>query len=250
MKKIIYFLLVLCAIMNQKIITQASNQISNLNLYYADSISDNWDWDDDYDDYDDDYDDYLDDLDDKLDNISTNYSSSTESQDNNTITIIITLIVYIIQGLIFGYATQTVIYNKRYEENWFWWGFFFGFIALLVAIAKPELHYSTSDEQTFLRGFANEATGNRIMREGGWECAFCHAKNQSIVLTCACGKSKDDTDEKNRLEEKKRTEQQQSAKNHSESNTIELLQKYKDLLDSGTITQEEFDEKKKQLLGK
>ncbi len=52
------------------------------------------------------------------------------------------LIVYIIQGSIFGFATKKIIENKGYSENWFWWGFFFGFIAMLVALAKPELYYN------------------------------------------------------------------------------------------------------------
>jgi hypothetical protein len=34
----------------------------------------------------------------------------------------------------------------------------------------------------------------------------------------------------------------------TESNNMEKLKKYKDLLDSGIITQEEFEAKKKQLL--
>ena len=36
---------------------------------------------------------------------------------------------------------------------------------------------------------------------------------------------------------------------HTKSNRIENLTKLKELLDSGAITQEEFDEKKKQILG-
>ena len=39
-------------------------------------------------------------------------------------------------------------------------------------------------------------------------------------------------------------EQQQSRKNDTEINTIELLEKYKKFLDAGALTQEEFDTKK------
>ena len=45
---------------------------------------------------------------------------------------------------------------------------------------------------------------------------------------------------------------QQSAKNVPHSNTVsdaDEIKKYKELLDSGIITQEEFDAKKRQLLG-
>lgn len=44
--------------------------------------------------------------------------------------------------------------------------------------------------------------------------------------------------------------QEQSAQNvQSESDKISLLKQYKELLDSGIITQEEFDQKKQELLG-
>ena len=42
---------------------------------------------------------------------------------------------------------------------------------------------------------------------------------------------------------------QQIINNIQETSNADELKKFKDLLDSGIITQEEFDEKKKQLLG-
>ena len=39
---------------------------------------------------------------------------------------------------LFGAAVDRVITGKGYEENWFWWGCFFGFLALLVALAKAD----------------------------------------------------------------------------------------------------------------
>jgi hypothetical protein len=45
-------------------------------------------------------------------------------------------IVAVLFGLIWGKVVQQVIYDKGYEENWFWFGFFFGFPALLVAVCK------------------------------------------------------------------------------------------------------------------
>ena len=51
---------------------------------------------------------------------------------------LIALISWIITGSIFGFATNAIIRNKGYQENWFWWGFFFGLIAMLVALSKPE----------------------------------------------------------------------------------------------------------------
>ena len=44
----------------------------------------------------------------------------------------------LIYGLAFGFVTKIVIKNKGYPEGkWFWWGFFFGVFALIVACTKP-----------------------------------------------------------------------------------------------------------------
>lgn len=53
---------------------------------------------------------------------------------------IVILIIGIIQGVIFGFATNQIIKNKGYSENWFWWGFFFSFLAVIVAATKPDNH--------------------------------------------------------------------------------------------------------------
>ena len=58
------------------------------------------------------------------------------------------IIGFIIWGVIWGYATKAVINNKGYEESWFWWGFFFGFIALIVAATKPENRKQTQEWQS------------------------------------------------------------------------------------------------------
>lgn len=52
--------------------------------------------------------------------------------------IIIAIITWCIPGIIFGIATNAVIRNKGYDENWFWWGFFFMAIAMFVAFSKPQ----------------------------------------------------------------------------------------------------------------
>lgn len=74
--------------------------------------------------------------------------------------LIITLIGYAIYGCIFGAATNAVVRNKGYQENWFWWGFFFGLIALLVALSKPDRNanrvYQTSSGT---QGGAQSKTG-------------------------------------------------------------------------------------------
>ncbi len=46
----------------------------------------------------------------------------------------------IIGGIIWGVVVNKVIENKGYEENWFWWGFFFGIFALIVALTKQSVN--------------------------------------------------------------------------------------------------------------
>ena len=152
---------------------------------------------------------------------------------------IIILLIYIIQGIAFGIATNSVIQNKGYNDNWFWLGFFFGFIALLVALSKPEVTKVSYSESLLLE--------NAILNNGGWKCCFCNSINASIVTSCSCGRSKEESEQRMR-----RMQQAARASADSfverEAKTIELIEQYKKLLDSGAITQEEFESKKQALL--
>lgn len=162
------------------------------------------------------------------------------------------IIVYIIQGLIFGVATQSVIDNKGYDENWFWWGFFFGIIALLVALGKPVSRAYEATSSDYLEGvdgkFSREGEKrhvSRVLESGGWKCHFCNRTNPSYTGTCACGRTKADTEkfELQRIQEEKETE-----KKAQKEDSLDKIKKLKDLLDMGALTQEEFDLKKKELL--
>ncbi len=52
--------------------------------------------------------------------------------------LVVAIIAYLIQACVLGFITQAIIENKGYHENWFWWGFFFGMLAVLIALSKPE----------------------------------------------------------------------------------------------------------------
>lgn len=163
------------------------------------------------------------------------------------------LIIACIYGVIFGFATQKVIENKGYYENWFWWGFFFSFIALLVALSKPDQHHYYNDNLDSSReDYANEIYKRDILADGGWTCFYCNRLNAYNVLTCSCGKSKEESEQQVKLNEKIKaswqTESNTTDNNIDEISTIEMIEKYKKLLDSGAITQEEFDKKKASLL--
>lgn len=167
---------------------------------------------------------------------------------------VIVIGIFVGQGVLFGFATDRIIENKGYDESWFWWGFFFGFIALLVALSKPENYRTqmvTSSEHPLLR----KSTETDTMNNGGWRCYYCNSLNASIVTSCACGKNKEDTEyQLKNINDLKASRAAAKSNTAGESvaarelNTIELIAKYKDLLDSGAITQEEFETKKKSLL--
>lgn len=104
--------------------------------------------------------------------------------------IVVLLLVYLIffvvligQCCVWGWAVNKVVKNRGYDENWFWWGFFFGLIALIVALTKPQKVYDS---------------------------------NKQV---------------------------------ESNNDKFDEVKKYKDLMDSGIITEEEFDKKRAEILG-
>lgn len=156
------------------------------------------------------------------------------------------IIAVIVWGCIWGFATNKVIENKNYDENWFIWGFLFGFIAFIVACTKPE-NTSTYEMNYSFTEYSKEKNARRekdILNENGWKCNRCGQVNQSYTGTCSCGLSKLDNDKLNKRSE----ETPAKSNNTTENDNIEEIKKYKELLDSGIITQEEFEKKKKELL--
>lgn len=170
------------------------------------------------------------------------------------------LVGAIVYGVIWGWACNKVIENKGYNENWFWWGFWFGFIAFIVALTKPDINYNTYNEvdrygnvnpygDSKLSQMAKERTEAEIMRNGGWKCSNCGRTNTGLVGTCACGWTKYQSE--NKVEETTQIEETKKEKQNSrnvESENLDILKKYKELLDMGAISQEEFDKKKNEIL--
>lgn len=64
---------------------------------------------------------------------------------------VVYLFAVIVWGIIWGIVVNNVIQNKGYEENWFWWGFFFCFFALIVALTKPVVDNDEIEEKPFLQ---------------------------------------------------------------------------------------------------
>ena len=103
------------------------------------------------------------------------------------------LIGLIVQGIIWGVATNKVIENKGYSENWFWWGFFFGFLALIVACTKPQAQSYNSSSSSLFAAAAEEKMKiqqQSLLEQGGWKCNKCGNVNPSYSGTCNCGNLK------------------------------------------------------------
>ena len=170
--------------------------------------------------------------------------------------ILFMLLMIFIHGSIFGLATNRVLENKGYDDNWFWWGFFFGLIALFVALSKPENHYTSTTSYSD-HPLMKQTMERDTLNNGGWKCYYCTSINAFNVTSCACGHNREDTERQNknianlkasRAAAKSKATTQSAMK--EELNTIDIIAKYKELLDSGAITQEEFETKKKSLLEK
>lgn len=121
--------------------------------------------------------------------------------------------------------------------------------------------------------YANNSLVNK--NTGDWKCPNCNRINSAYVGTCGCGRSKNGerkppveekkpaVEEKKPVAEEKKQDQKVNLKKTeepkeqtqtkapeaiSESEAIERIKQYKELLDSGIITQEEFNKKKAKLL--
>ncbi len=146
------------------------------------------------------------------------------------------LILAVIWGVVWGIATYNVIENKGYSDNWFWWGFFFGFIALIVALTKPDANqYAVSAAP------GKSGIDQKMLDNGGWKCT-CGRVNPSYTGTCACKKSKQEALEREKKVQQAKEEEQELVK-------LKKLKEYKELLDAGVITEEEYEVKKKAILG-
>ncbi len=156
------------------------------------------------------------------------------------------LIIGVIQ-CIWGYAVYSIVQNKGYDENWFWWGFFFGILALLFALAKEDVSWYYRESGSRLSAIAAEAADERTLASGGWVCSDCGKVQPSYTGTCGCGNTKNRSKaKKEAAEQKKKAEDTAFVENE----IIETIKRYKELLDAGALTAEEFEKKKSELLSK
>ena len=154
-------------------------------------------------------------------------------------------------GYLFGVVIVSVvcgtiakaISSNRGMDGGFWWGFWLNIIGIIVVAVRP------NDKPMYEpRPKTREEEENEIIANGGWRCDNCGKVNFRYITSCRyCNGSKSEQERKRYLEKIKADEEKQQQK--EEQSSAAQIKEFKELLDSGAITQEEFDAKKKQLLG-
>lgn len=196
--------------------------------------------------------------------------------------ILIYLLAFVIGGAIWGLVTKKVAESKGYYyDNSFWWGFFLGFIGLIVILVRPDNHnqevrrlqpestYPTDSGRWICSNCGTEngsrstclscGAGKPQSAAGSWRCQ-CGKINAGYTGTCSCGRNKYGAFADPRVQQSapvNATPTYASPSNPAPANTNEVMPEakfreikaYKELLDTGIITQEEFDKKKRELLG-
>ena len=142
---------------------------------------------------------------------------------------LIYLIVRIAVGCLFGMLTKHINESKGHFGG-FAWGFWLHWIGVVVVACKEPAYRPV--RESVIRPLEEE-----IAPPNTWKCR-CGRYNAMYVSTCACGLGKNQEE----LPESTSSVPEEEAKN------IALLKEYKALLDSGVITQKEFEEKKKSIL--
>ena len=152
----------------------------------------------------------------------------------------ISFIVGIIVSCIFGAITKAINEGKGYYGG-FAWGFWLGWIGILVVSLKQSAPY-TQKESIIVpaKTTVNYTTSTpQLLSDGSWNCS-CGRHNARYISSCVCGLNK------TQVGQIKPT----PTNTDKDAKDISALKEYKNLLDSGVLTQEEFDAKKKEILSR
>ena len=146
---------------------------------------------------------------------------------------IIYLLAAIFNGVIWGLVCKAIISVKGYDESkqksYFWVGFFIGIIGVIIAAVNPQNTAATAKETS------KSKSDNKY--EGKWKCSYCGYVNFNVSSECACGKTRRESENHLRY-----------LSQSSKTDNLDALKKLKELLDTGAITQDEFDLMKSNLL--
>ena len=150
------------------------------------------------------------------------------------------LIIYLVVGVICGLICSGIS-SSRDMDGSFWWGFWLGIIGIVIVAVRPNEQKYESSNYAAPKGTSNSFVYNNDIPYGGWKCKKCGQANLGYVSTCSCGAKRDEQNIKLDRNPPK-------AASISEADRIKHIKEYKELLDAGVITPEEFDKKKASLL--
>lgn len=161
--------------------------------------------------------------------------------------IAVLLVLFIIRGIVYGKATNKVLLYRGYVyDDWFVVAFFFGIVPLLVAMSRPD------NNANYIKSI--KAHKVDIARpETDWKCKKCKKLNPGYTGTCSCGNTREENDAPLRAIQERRAAEARALANEkikqdSELDNLLTLSAYKDLMDKGVITKEDFESKRKELL--
>ncbi len=102
------------------------------------------------------------------------------------------IIPYIVFGVICGFITDKIRKDKGYVKSWFWWGFFFQILAILIALAqKPAAQSAKSKPEEAIEKYIDLVNrAGQPRNSASWNC-ICGRQNPSYTGTCACGRTKE-----------------------------------------------------------
>ena len=164
------------------------------------------------------------------------------------------LIGYLIDGLIFGIICRYIVKNKGYDdyENYgFFWGFFLGFIGLIVCAVKPDQNIYSNNRTSGQNSSGLNYDYNKSSApkdSAGWVCN-CGTRNYGYETNCHnCGKPKFKSAPVENTKPRIEIEKPRSVKS-DEMSISDQIKEINKLKEEGFITEEEYEAKKKQILG-
>ncbi|MBR1764857.1 MAG: SHOCT domain-containing protein [Ruminococcus sp.] len=168
-------------------------------------------------------------------------------------------ILLIVWGLVWGACARQCVLDKGYEDEggkYFAIGFFLGLLGFILAYAKPDMKKQYMDQQ-FKVMMENQ---NRMMSgqsapprqaaaEGGWRCT-CGEMNKDYEGSCHnCYKTRAEVKMAEKAKKEAREAEKAAPPQTQQASVSDQLRDFKAMLDEGLITEEEYNAKKKQLLG-
>ena len=155
-------------------------------------------------------------------------------------------------GIVWSIVCAKVIDNKGYDPGpWYLWGFLFGIFAFLVAVTKEPYqkpvysYYVTTCSCGTPKPTSVYADRKDLEK---WTCVNCGTENTIHKVICTCGMKKSENDAKTAAGEKWASPESSEQSDSDKIDNLDVLKKYKELLDMEAITQEEYDLKKSELL--